>query len=131
MPELKVLIVEDEYVIAAQLRGNLNQLGYGITEIVSTGEEAVASARREMPDLILMDITLNGALDGIKTAENITHFQSVPIVYITAYSDPEFRERAYRAGAAGYLVKPITVDELRESIEKALGGKIPPTPVVK
>jgi CheY-like chemotaxis protein len=115
-----ILVVEDDIIIGSLITSRLEMLGYSVCGIVSTGEEAIARAADQMPDLVLMDIQLNGEVDGI-TATRIIHDQHpIPVVYLTSYSDEGTLERAKKTDPAGYIIKPFTDDALRTTIEIAL-----------
>lgn len=116
----QVLIVEDERVVAKDLARSLLRLGYNVVARASTGEEAEHLAQLWKPDLILMDVRLRGELDGITTAERIREHGDVPIIYLTAYSDPQTIERAMKTHPFGYVVKPFQDVDLRCAMEVAL-----------
>jgi PAS domain S-box-containing protein len=118
--EKRILIVEDQRVIAADIESTLKNLGYTIAGSVASGEEAVPTASEVRPDLILMDIRLRGQMDGIQAAEAIRAETDVPIVYLTAYADEETLLRARATSPFGYLVKPFNERELRAAIEIAI-----------
>ena len=88
MNKITVLIVEDEGIVAENLASKLKNLGYEVAGIATRGEEAVAMADRLRPNLVLMDILLEGSMDGIEAAEVIHRQYDVPVIYLTAYSDP-------------------------------------------
>lgn len=115
-----ILIVEDEAIVAADLASKLRRLGYGIADQVPRGEDAVAQARRQPPDLVLMDIRLAGAMDGIAAAAVIRRECGRPVVFLTAHSDAATLERAKLAEPFGYIVKPFEERELQTAIEIAL-----------
>jgi signal transduction histidine kinase/GAF domain-containing protein/AmiR/NasT family two-component response regulator len=115
-----VLIVEDEAIVAADLEGKLRQLGYEVAGIAAEGEEAVALACRLRPDLVLMDIRLEGAMDGIDAAEAIRRQHDVPMIYLTAHSDAATLARAKLTGLFGYILKPFEERDLATQIELAL-----------
>jgi two-component system cell cycle sensor histidine kinase/response regulator CckA len=115
-----VLVVEDERVIARDLQALLQQLGYHVPAIAGTGPDAVASATAHRPDLVLMDIRIQGAMDGIDTAAVIQKQFDVPVVYLTAFADDATRQRARRTAPYGYLVKPFDERTLQATIEMAL-----------
>ncbi|HOK03590.1 MAG TPA: PAS domain S-box protein, partial [Spirochaetota bacterium] len=116
----RVLIVEDQIIIALNLEQVLTQLGYRVAGIVTTGEESIEFVRREAPDIVLMDIMLAGELDGISAAEIIRKNFEVPIIYLTAHTDGNSLGRANLTGPYGYIVKPIDERDLYTSIEIAL-----------
>ena len=114
----KILIVEDEWIIADDIRERLESMGYEVVAIVSSGEETISHA--EDADLILLDIFLNGTMDGIETAEKIHAQSTKPIVFLTAYAEKEIIERAKKAEPFGYILKPFESKELYATIEMAL-----------
>lgn len=116
----KILIVEDEGIEALDLQQKLTSMGYVVTDIVSSGEEAVKSAQGNHPDLVLMDIMLQGEIDGISAAEQIRDNLNIPVIYTTAYADKETLQRAKATGPYGYIVKPLRERELYISIDMAL-----------
>ncbi len=115
-----VLIVEDEKIVAIDIRNQVEHLGYAVSKVVPSGEAALEAAARSSLDLVLMDIQLSGDLDGFETARLIRERQDVPVVFLTAYSDERFVASAKEAGAFGYVVKPPRGRELAISIELAL-----------
>ncbi len=116
----KILIVEDEAILAESLQETLEDLGYIITGIADTAMQAIMKFFADEPDLILMDIHLKEGLDGIKVAEKIREQKSVPIVFLTANQDNATFERAKISGAFGYVLKPFQLRELQIVIEIAL-----------
>lgn len=120
MSKGRVLIVEDETVTALALKATTTRLGYEVVGSVASGEAAVAAARENHLDVILMDIRLKGAMDGTTAAETIRRQTGVPSIYLTAYSDQETLQRAKIAEPYGYLVKPYNEKELRAAIEIAM-----------
>ncbi len=120
MNKPKILVVEDEALIAANLTQILTSLGYTVHKAVAKGEDAINSIKIQKPDLILMDIELIGALTGIETAEKIRAIVDIPIVYLTAYSDDVRLKQAQLTEPYGYLVKPVHNRELQATIEMAL-----------
>ncbi|MBF0541305.1 MAG: response regulator [Nitrospirae bacterium] len=116
----KILIVEDEWIIANDIRMNLQDMGYEVAAVVSTGEKAIKLARDLMPDLILMDIMLEGDMDGIDTAKHIHQELDIPFIYLTAYSDKRFINRSKETEPFGYLLKPFKSREIQIVIEIAL-----------
>ncbi|OPX64448.1 MAG: aerobic respiration control sensor protein ArcB [Methanoregula sp. PtaB.Bin085] len=115
-----ILILEDEQIPALDLKETLVSFGYEITGIAPTGEKAVRMVDERVPDLILMDIQLAGKMSGIEAAEIILSRQSVPIIYITAYADPDLVEQAKKTKPYGYLIKPYDDRAIRTEIEIAL-----------
>ena len=119
-PEPRVLIVEDETLIAEELRERLSRFGYSVIAAVDTADEGIAIATRERPDLVLMDIRLKGEKDGVQAAQEIRQQVDVPIVYVTAYSDRLTVDRASQTEHDAYLLKPFHRRELKSTIEVAM-----------
>jgi PAS domain S-box-containing protein len=120
MSKTKVMVVEDESIVAIDIGQRLEGLGYEVTATVSTGEKAIEMAEKTNPDLILMDIVLKGKIDGIEAAKEIGEQFSIPVVYLTAYSDEKTLKRAKLTGPFGYIIKPFEDRELHSVIEVAL-----------
>lgn len=116
----RILIVEDESLVAHDLRRSLMQFGYEVVGRAVNGEDGVRQALRLRPDLILMDVSLRGAMDGVEAATSIRRELEVPIVYLTAFSDDHTLARAMQTHPYGYLVKPFQPIELRCAIEVAI-----------
>ncbi len=116
----KIMIVEDESIVAESLSDQLELLGYEVTAIVASGEDALEKVIKPRPDLVLMDIMLKGEMDGIITADRIRHRWDIPVVYLTAYSDPQTLERAKITEPFGYIIKPFKERDLHTTIEIAL-----------
>lgn len=115
-----ILVVEDEGISAIEIQDCLESLGYYVPSIAKTGNEAVQESFAINPDLILMDITLKGEMDGIDAAAIIKSFIDVPLIYLTALDDMETFKRMMDTQATAYLIKPIDEAELRNNIELAL-----------
>lgn len=120
MDNVKILVVEDESIIALNIKKKLKSFGYTVPAIVTTGEEAVKMAEITFPDLILMDVRLKGEMDGIDAADEIRKRFGIPIIFLTSYSDNEVLERAKRTEPYGYIVKPFKANDLHSNIEIAL-----------
>lgn len=120
LDKTSVMIVEDEAIIAADLSGKLGQLGYQVVGTAAEGNDALEMACRLEPQVVLMDIRLRGALDGIETAEAIRRRIDVPVLYLTAHSDAATLARAKLTGPFGYILKPFEERELATAIEMAL-----------
>lgn len=120
MSDVKILIVEDEGIAALDLQQTLISMGYLASDIVSTGEEAIQKAGETCPDLVLMDIMLQGEIDGAKAAEQIHEHFDIPVIYLTAYADEDTLQRAMLAEPYGYIVKPFKERELHITIDMAL-----------
>ena len=119
-PGLRALIIEDEALIAEELRGRLSGLGFKVIGTVDSADEGVAIATRERPDLVLMDIRLRGRKDGVDACHEIREHVDVPIVYLTAYSDKRTVERAMQTEYDGFILKPFHRHELQSTIAVAL-----------
>ena len=119
-PERRALIVEDEILIAEELRERLSRLGFLVIAAVDSAEESIAIATKERPDLVLMDIRLKGEKDGVQAAAEIRRQVDVPIVYLTAYSDALTVERARQTEHDGFILKPFLRRELQATIEVAI-----------
>ncbi len=120
MVETQILVVEDESIVAEDIRRNLQNLGYVVPAAASSGEDAIKMAEELSPDLVLMDIVLKGEIDGIEAAEQIRSRFNIPVVYLTAYSDEKTLERAKITEPFGYIIKPFKERELQINIEIAL-----------
>ncbi len=118
--KVNILVVEDERIVAKDIRRIIEGFGYIVPAIVSTGEKAVQEAKNLQPDLILMDIVLEGKMTGIDAADEIRNRFSIPVIYLTAYSDIDTVKRAKEAMPYGYLLKPVNEDELRTTMETVL-----------
>ncbi|AXV38532.1 MAG: response regulator [Methanobacteriaceae archaeon] len=120
MPKVKILVVEDEKILAMQLEMKLENLGFEVIGLVSSGTEAIESVKKEQPDLILMDILLKGNMDGIEASKLILKLYDIPIIYLTAYSDDETLIRAEKTCPYGYILKPFKDNELKANIRMAI-----------
>ena len=120
MEKARILIVEDEAIIAMEIENQLQSLGYEVTSIVDTGEKAIKKAEADKPDLMLMDIRIKGEMDGIDTAEVIRNRFGIPVIFSTAYLDHERIERAKITMPFGYVLKPIQERDLKVTIQMAL-----------
>src|SRR5512136_2513299 len=118
--KIRILVVEDELIIAKGIEKRLIALGYSVIDIVPTGEEAVETALNEMPDLVLMDVCLQGRMDGVMAAEKIRSKADIPVIYLTAYADSDTLARAKITEPFGYIVKPFQDITLKSAIEMAL-----------
>jgi CheY-like chemotaxis protein/predicted transcriptional regulator with HTH domain len=119
----KILVVEDESIIAMELEAHLTEMGYDVVGRASSGVEAIAKARELRPDLILMDIVMPGEKDGIEASKEIKSELDIPVIFVTAYADEEHVKSAKKVEPFGYLVKPYEDRELRAGIEVALYKK--------
>jgi CheY-like chemotaxis protein len=116
---LQLLIVEDEPIIALHLHQIVTQLGYVVLATVASGEEAVQHAQALRPDLVLMDIGLQGAMDGITVAEHLWRAWQIPSLFITAYSDAGTLGNAARAKPLGYIRKPFEEHDIEATLKRA------------
>lgn len=120
METAKIFIVEDEFIIAKGLSRHLNKLGYEVLGIVASGEEALAQIEETQPDLVLMDILIEGEMDGIETATQVNEKFDIPVIYLTAYGDDNTLARAEESGCYGYILKPFKQREVHATILMAL-----------
>lgn len=120
LTQSKILVVEDESIVASHIGEILKDSGYKVTDTVPSGEMALLSVGEEEPDLILMDIVLNGGMSGIEAAKKINSHIDVPIIFLTAYSDEKTLAKAKDIGPFGYIVKPFKEKDLNSSILMAL-----------
>ncbi|OUL31608.1 response regulator [Nostoc sp. 106C] len=120
MTNAKILVVEDEAIVAKDLRNRLTRFGYMVPGVASSGQEAINKALEFCPDLVLMDIKLKGEMDGVEAAQEIHKHLDIPIIYLTAYADDNTLERAKVTEPFGYLLKPFKERELQTNIEIAL-----------
>jgi len=120
MEKTKILVVEDESIVARDIRNMLLGLGYDVTAVISDAQEAVEKAKKEQPHLVLMDIMLQGDISGVEAADRIYSELNMPVVYLTAYADETTLQRAKETAPFGYLLKPFEERELKSTIEIAL-----------
>ena len=117
MRDQRILVVEDEVLIAEEIRERLTTAGFTVVAVVDTGAAAIELALQERPDLVLMDIRLKGPMDGVEAAETIYDRCGVPIVYLTAHSDQSTLQRAKTRAAFGYVLKPFRIENLLVAID--------------
>lgn len=120
MKQHRILIVEDDAIIANHLASSLEEWGHTVTALAMKGREALDAAARERPDLALLDIEMEGGMDGIETAARLREEYGVPSIYLTAHSNEDLIERAKETGPYGYILKPYRPQELRIAIEMAM-----------
>lgn len=120
MGQARILVVEDEVIVARTIASQLSQLGYIVTGTASSGTVAIAKASETRPQLVLMDIVLKGEMDGITAAGYIREHLDIPVIFLTAYGDEHTLERAKITQPFGYIVKPFTIKDLRIAIEIGL-----------
>ncbi len=113
---IRVMIVEDEAVVALHLRRELSNLGYTVAGVASSGDQALKLVEEVFPDVILMDIHIQGELDGIDTAARIPRYLHIPVIYLTAYSEDSTLKRAGDTRPYGYLIKPFVNREIHATI---------------
>jgi len=120
MAKTRIAIVEDEWAVAEEIKMVLQSMQYNVTSMAASGEEAIRNVETDKPDLVLMDIVLEGEMDGIEAANEIRSRFNIPIIYLTAYTDEKILERASLSGPFGYIVKPFVNEDLKISIEIAV-----------
>jgi CheY-like chemotaxis protein len=118
MVSRRILIVEDEALIAMALQVQLEEAGHSVVGVVATGKAAVQAAGELRPDVILMDILLAGQMDGVEAAAQIRERQSVPVVFATGYMDQEVRQRALEQQPLGYVTKPLTIEKIAPILDR-------------
>jgi DNA-binding LytR/AlgR family response regulator len=118
--KVKILIVEDESIVAMDLAMRLQKAGYEVVGMADNSDEALTLFKEDEPDLVLMDININGEKDGIETAKMLKKVREVPLIFLTAFSQSEYVNRAKEANPSAYLVKPFNNDSLYTSIEIAI-----------
>jgi len=119
MKNLSILIVEDDAIISMDIEQRVQRLGHKVVGVVDRADKAFSTIIKEKPDLILMDINLKGEMDGISIADRLYKDMGIRVIYITAYSDPEMKERAEKTDPLGYIIKPIRENELNRVLEEA------------
>jgi PAS domain S-box-containing protein len=120
MSKIKLLIVEDESIVAMDIKHRAESLGYEVTAITPSGEDAIELVKKNQVDLVLMDIVLKGEMDGIEAAQKIHDGFDIPVLYLTAYSDEETLKRAKITEPFGYIIKPFEDRELHSAVEIAI-----------
>jgi DNA-binding response OmpR family regulator len=120
MRKTQILVVEDSTLFSNIIQKSLKRLGYDVSAAVSSGEEAIKKVEYIRPDLVLMDIVLEGEMDGIEAADKIRSLFSVPVIYLTGRDAEKIVEKAKITEPYGYLIKPFKEKELRATIEMAL-----------
>ena len=120
MPETRILVVEDEAIVAMDIAATLRRFGYCVADVVDSGPAAIDAAAAATPDLVLMDIRLRGAMDGVEAGGVIRERFQIPVVFLTAHADEATVERSAAAAPYGYVLKPFEEGELRRAVEIAL-----------
>lgn len=123
MNTASILIVEDERIIALDLKYRLEVLGYSVAAVVASGEAAICKAGELQPEIVLMDIHLDGSMDGIEAAQTICEQSRIPVVFVTAFAEDETLKRARNCLPFGYIVKPIEMRGLHATIQMALSRR--------
>ena len=116
----RILIVEDDAIIAMDMEQILTRKGYDVVGRVDRGEKAISAVEEKKPDIVLMDINIKGNIDGIAVAKKLLDELKLKVIYVTAYSDINMKERAFETEPIGYLVKPLRESELVAMIEYAM-----------
>ena len=116
----KIMIVEDEIIIAVSLRRKLVNAGYKVCELVDTGEKAIEGMKEEEPDIILMDILLKGVMNGIEAAREIRAIRNIPIIFMTGYESERTMQKAKTVKPAGCLIKPVSWETLKASVDMVI-----------
>lgn len=124
LKDTRILIVEDEVVVASEIKLRLEAMGYGVIGIVNNGREAIDLAAHREPDIILMDITLKGKMTGLEATREIARSYDIPVIFITAHTDKSTLDSAREASSHGIFTKPFSDDELQAAIQQALISKI-------
>ncbi len=120
MSSVRILVVENNSIVAEDIIHSLNDLGYEVIEKAKTAKDAIEAVNRLQPDIILMDINLDGEMDGIEAAKRINEKTPTPIIYLTAYSDGKTFERAKKTHPHAYIVKPFVEKDLNLAIDLAI-----------
>ena len=116
MNKVKILIVEDETIVALDIKSAIQKLGYEVTNTATSCDEALKCISQNEPDIILMDINIKGSKDGIETTQEIQKIKNIPVIYLTAYADDDTIKRAVQTNPIGYLTKPFKREELKSTI---------------
>jgi CheY-like chemotaxis protein len=120
----KILVVEDDMILALVLKKNLEQLGHTVLEVQASGQGAIDAVFASKPNLIIMDIKLMGSIDGIQTMIEIRKFSEIPVIYVSGNSDESVKLKAQETQSSEFMSKPIDLFELNERINKALALSI-------
>lgn len=127
MNRINIAVVEDEGIVAMDIRKSLQSFGYNVSFISDSGEKAIAELERAKVDLVLMDIVLKGKMDGIDAAKIIIEKMNIPVIFLTAFEDKSTQERTGMLKDCGFLVKPFEDSKLRKIVESSVnnGRNIP------
>jgi len=120
MHKIDILIVEDEAIVALDIKRTILKMGFDVTNMVTNHDDALLSIKAKAPDIVLLDIHLKNSKDGIETAKAIKQIADIPIVYLTAFSDDKTIERAVQTNPVGYLVKPFKREDLKSTLQLAI-----------
>jgi CheY-like chemotaxis protein len=118
---IRILLVEDEVIIAMLVQEQMRDVGYESLTFVTTGEKAIAQARQDPPDLVLLDIGLSGKIDGLEAASVICAEMGIPIAFISGYADAAILEKAQSLKPLGFFSKPLEIEELKAAIDTHFG----------
>lgn len=120
-----VIIVEDDMILSLVVKKVVEMLGFKVVAKATSGEQAIEKIREHQPDVLVMDVSLEGSIDGIETVSRIRSFSNVPVIYISGYSDKHHIARAKKTGFVDYLFKPISMGKMVLPMEKAIqkGGE--------
>ncbi len=124
MKDTRILIVEDEIVVASEIKLRLERMGFGVIGIVNNGRDAIKKSELHEPDVILMDITLKGKMTGLDAAREISRGSDTPVIFITAHTDTPTLDSARATSNHGIFTKPFSDDELQAAIQQAVISKV-------
>ncbi len=119
----KAMIVEDNLILSVLYQNYLEQKVFKTLGEIRDGQTAVGLVKKYMPDIVIMDIMLEGSIDGVKAAEMIREFSDVPILFITGNSDARYRNKAAEISNSGFMVKPISEEKLSDAVDQILGSE--------
>jgi CheY-like chemotaxis protein len=120
MKKFKIMLVEDDAIVAHSAKMIIEEIGHEVTYIAYSGEEAISQLVMKKPDLAIIDMKLAGGMSGLRVAEDIKSRYGIPVIFLTAYSDKGLQEKAEEAGCIGYLVKPLEPEELQSVLDKCI-----------
>ena len=120
MNNIDILIVEDEAIVALEIKRTILKMGFGVSSVVANYDDALASIKVKRPDIVLLDIHLKNSKDGIETANAIQKISNIPIIYLTAFSDDATIERAIETNPVGYVVKPFKRADIKSTLKLAI-----------
>ncbi len=116
----KVLIIEDEVIIALRFKTYFQHEGYIVTDSVTTGEEAIISATENPPELLITDINLAGEMNGLDAVENIYTFSKIPVIFVTGYNNEEYQKRSEQFNTIGFFQKPVDLEFIAMKLQEFL-----------